>query len=225
MIFITEDDLRDLYKTAPFTTYTPKEGTRLTPGARQFLVDRGIDMYSQESRKNTMVPVKGKSLPTGKEASLPVRRLQARMRSIHGSFLESLSAAIEENPAGAQELAVLSRQLTSLKSLSPEWSKATNLCCMECTGIKNENFSQDLGECFEINEFHLQAPKGKEIIRLHHLRNQLQELEVMALELLSSGETEGTAAEELISRINQMVNTLNRMICAAFGGETCLRQT
>ena len=225
MIFITEEDLRDLYKTAPFTTYCPKEGTRLTPGARQFLVDRGIDMYSQEIRKNGLASTKREASPAGKGNSLPVRRLQARMRSLHGSFLDTLSTAIDENPSVAQELAVLSRQLSSLKGMSPEWGKATNLCCMECTGIKNENFSQDLGECFEINEFHLQAPKGKEIIRLHHLRNQLQELEVLALELQSAGELADTAVEELSSRIHQMVNTLNRMICAAFGGETCLRQT
>ena len=37
MKFITEEDLRDLYKKQPFTDYDLKEGERLTPGARQFL--------------------------------------------------------------------------------------------------------------------------------------------------------------------------------------------
>ena len=97
-------------------------------------------MYSQEILKNGLASTKREASPAGKGNSLPVRRLQARMRSLHGSFLDTLSTAIDENPSVAQELAVLSRQLTSLKSLSPEWSKATNLCCMECTGIKNENF-------------------------------------------------------------------------------------
>lgn len=45
MKFITEEDLRDLYKRQPFTNYDLQPGERLTPGARQFLVDRGIDMY------------------------------------------------------------------------------------------------------------------------------------------------------------------------------------
>ena len=45
MKFITEDELRFLYRKEPFTTYEPEPGTRLTPGARQFLLDRGIDMY------------------------------------------------------------------------------------------------------------------------------------------------------------------------------------
>ena len=46
MKFITEEDLRDLYKKQPFTDYDLKEGERLTPGARQFLVDRGCLLYT-----------------------------------------------------------------------------------------------------------------------------------------------------------------------------------
>ena len=42
MKYITEADLRNVYRTAPFTTYETEPGTRLTPGARQFLGDRGI---------------------------------------------------------------------------------------------------------------------------------------------------------------------------------------
>ena len=40
MKFITEQDLRSRYRAEPFTSYTPEPGTRLTPGARQFLTDR-----------------------------------------------------------------------------------------------------------------------------------------------------------------------------------------
>lgn len=42
MKYITEADLRNLYRTTPFTSYETEPGTRLTPGARQFLGDRGI---------------------------------------------------------------------------------------------------------------------------------------------------------------------------------------
>ena len=47
MKFITETDLRDLYKIQPFTDYDLQEGERLTPGARQFLLDRGVDLYDR----------------------------------------------------------------------------------------------------------------------------------------------------------------------------------
>ena len=54
MKFITEDELRYLYRKEPFTTYEPEPGTRLTPGARQFLLDRGIDLYD-EPRANPII--------------------------------------------------------------------------------------------------------------------------------------------------------------------------
>ena len=51
MKFITENDLRALYKAQPFSSYDPKEGERLTPGARQFLIDRGIKYVRRAQRK------------------------------------------------------------------------------------------------------------------------------------------------------------------------------
>lgn len=48
MKFITEDDLRDLYRKQPFMDYDLQPGERLTPGARQFLLDRGINLYDDD---------------------------------------------------------------------------------------------------------------------------------------------------------------------------------
>lgn len=53
MKFITEDDLRDLYKKEPFMDYDLQPGERLTPGARQFLLDRGINLYNDDPFLNT----------------------------------------------------------------------------------------------------------------------------------------------------------------------------
>ncbi len=47
MKFITEANLREFYKQTPFTNYTPGEGERLTPGARQYLIDMGFNMYNK----------------------------------------------------------------------------------------------------------------------------------------------------------------------------------
>ena len=48
MKYITEEDLRTIYKVTPFTSYKLDTGTRLTPGARQFLQDRHISVYSAD---------------------------------------------------------------------------------------------------------------------------------------------------------------------------------
>lgn len=45
MKFTTEIELRDLYKNTAFTEYIPAENERLTPAARQYLIDLGVDMY------------------------------------------------------------------------------------------------------------------------------------------------------------------------------------
>lgn len=53
MRFITEDDLRELYKKSPFYTYTIEKNTRLTPGAKQFLNDFRIKLIEKEAKKNS----------------------------------------------------------------------------------------------------------------------------------------------------------------------------
>ena len=54
MKFVTESELRDIYRIHPFTTYEVEPGTRLTPGARQFLSDRGIKS-TDDFANNTVV--------------------------------------------------------------------------------------------------------------------------------------------------------------------------
>ena len=79
MKFITEEDLRDLYKKQPFTNYDLQPGERLTPGARQFLVDRGINMYDENDPLSR--PVK-QELKETKTAEVP--KTGERKRSMPG---------------------------------------------------------------------------------------------------------------------------------------------
>lgn len=46
MRFVTEGELRDAWREEPFATYRLPEGARLTPGARQFLIDFRIEAPS-----------------------------------------------------------------------------------------------------------------------------------------------------------------------------------
>ena len=94
MKFITEEDLRDLYKKQPFTDYDLKEGERLTPGARQFLVDRGVDMYDRNDPMavlDAQKKEKAKAAQTAKtESSSGCRngkKLCSRMKALQSLFL------------------------------------------------------------------------------------------------------------------------------------------
>ena len=44
--FITEEYLKDLYRKEPFINFDLKTNERLTPGGRQYLLDKGIKMNS-----------------------------------------------------------------------------------------------------------------------------------------------------------------------------------
>lgn len=48
MRFITEDELRTMYKQIPFNTYKVEKNSRLTPGAKQFLTDFRIKLCTEE---------------------------------------------------------------------------------------------------------------------------------------------------------------------------------
>lgn len=49
MKFLTEADMRAQYRISAFSEYHPEPGTRLTPGARQFLNDRGVKIGGEEN--------------------------------------------------------------------------------------------------------------------------------------------------------------------------------
>lgn len=221
MKFITEDDLRDLYKIEPFTTYDMEPGTRITPGARQFLADRGINMFDDvpvkktdsNNRKNTGQPEDRKNCKN--------RRLTSRMNTVEALFLLTGEELLTRDVCLAQKVINLSKQFTCIKKVVDGKGIAEDLCCEKCTGINEECFSDYLEDCFEINEFHIQLEKGKEILLLHRLRCELKEIEPFVLELYKNCEEKDAPGEEIIRKINQISNTLSQMICAAFGGEKC----
>jgi hypothetical protein len=89
--------------------------------------------------------------------------------------------------------------------------------------MNNGNFSDDLEDCFEISEFHVQLEKGREIVLLHRLRCELNELKPIVLELYEGSEESGSC-DEMIGKVNQIVNSLSHLICLTFGGKQCQRQ-
>ncbi len=120
MKFITEEDLRDLYRKQPFTNYDLQRGERLTPGARQFLVDRGIDMYdigerrSEQTVKQTGKTPSGK--PDGGEQSGKKLRCQDEV-SLRALFLLTAKELLTEDVCASQQLMGLFRQLEGLEQI------------------------------------------------------------------------------------------------------------
>lgn len=224
MKFITEGDLRDLFNKKPFTTYDLGLEEKLTPGARQFLLDRKIKIPVHNSNH------KNENFNTSVTHAVEIRdgsnwrdlKLQSKLKSIGALFLLTGEELLCRDVYLAQKIVELNKQFSFIKNAIKHKSTLENFSCTPCTNINEENFSHHLKDCFEITEFHMQLDKGREILILHRLRCALQEIEPLVLELLVGSRDENRRYEELVCKVNQIINCLSQLICSLMGGETCL---
>lgn len=224
MKFITEIDLRDLYRKEPFTAYELELGTRLTPGARQYLTDQGIKMFKNDCyTKKNIVDKKQSSVLPERKNNWKKKKLYCKMQSMEALFLFTEQELLSEDVFLAQNVIDLGKQFTDIKNALEGKGSVKDLCCKECTGINAGNFSNDLGDCFEITELHIQLERGRDIIILHRLRCGLREIEPAVLELYEGSVDENELCQDVIGKVNQIINTLSQIICSIFGGKKCQR--
>lgn len=224
MKFITEEDLRDLYRKQPFTNYDLSPGERLTPGARQFLVDRGVNMYDPS---DPFIKGKGKEDPPSAQKSQQneaaggrkKKKFCSRMKSLKALFLLTAEELLTKDVCMSQQLTELYRQFACLGSAADGKCEAKDLCCTPCSGINGENFSESLGDCFEVTEFHMQMERGRQMLLLDRLRSELSELDADLPDFLE----DAALTEQVSGKINQIINSLSQMICGALGGKECQR--
>jgi len=218
MKFITEADLRDMFKKQPFMDFELQPGERLTPGGRQFLLDRGINLYDDSF-----------SVPGEKKAELsqkPAEKLQgkfhrkycSRLKSLQALFLLTAEDLKKHDVCAAQKVTELYRHFSGFRSAAEGTCDIPDLGCTGCTGINEDNFSHCIGDCFEITEFHMQLEKGYQIILLARLKASLEEFDADLSDML-----EMQLAEQVSGKLNQIINTLSQMICSAVGGNECQR--
>lgn len=224
MKYITEEELRDLYRKEPFTNYHLESGVRLTPGARQFLLDKGMsdfesDLCSKGKSKNTNPPAEKE-----KKDTCCNKKLLRRMKSIEACFLLTEQELLSRDIYLAQSVVLLGKQFCGIRNALNGKGMVEDLPCSACTGINSNNFSEELDDCFEISEFHIQLEKGREIIMLHRLRCELHELVAMMQEQQEGREGETLQLKDFYSKLYQIINSLSQLICIAFGGKKCQRQ-
>lgn len=203
MKFITEDDLRILFRKEPFTSYDLLEGTRLTPGARQFLVDKKISFLDDPMAvKRKTVKPEVKKEETKQE--MKDQRFLLKKKTLQAQFLEAGLSFMERDVLLAEQVFDLERRLSFVGKESPDEENAFE----SCTGFDKEDFHKPFSDCFEITGFHAQSEKGREIVLLHRLRCSVREL----------------AAEAEDESFNPVINRLSQMICLAYGGKACQRK-
>ncbi len=226
MKFITESDLRDLDRRQPFTNYEIEPGARLTPGARQFLSDRGINMFDTDSyTKQNTVSTKKSPEVIQKKNTWKKKKLRSVMNSTQALFFQYYEELLSGDAYLAESVTNLGKQFSSIKNHIESGATVENLSFTECTGMKAENFSSDMDDCFEITESHMQLKQGRKIILLHRLRCDLREIEPVVLELYEDSDDGKKLCTEVIGKVNQIINILSQMICSVLGGKECQRKS
>lgn len=220
MKYIVEDNLRDLYKKEPFASYEIESGSKLTPGARQFLADRGILIQIKEKPSVN----ESKKNKNGGSRSRRMKALFAKLKSAEVQFLLTAEEIITKDVLLAQNLVSLSKCLMEIEHLLNGQLQSEKNWCKNCTGITEENVDKELEECFQISEFHMQLENGKQILQLDKLRCTTREIEPMLLELYEKEEITEMQCQEIIGNLNTLVNSLSQLICISVGGKECQRK-
>lgn len=218
MRFLTEEDLRLLYRNSPFAEYRIESGTRLTPGGRQFLNDRGVRICGEQevAGRGGMAGKPGAETP-GNSSAAPASAAThtapatphelLALRRAQSIFLNTGAELLEHSVVTAGEVFELERLLAAVTA--GDFTRLPEFPA--CTGISAENAGELLEDCFEVTGFHAQLEAGKEIVRLHGLRCELRCLEAE----LSGGRKRA---------VRIMINRLSQMICRAIGGTVCQRK-
>ena len=224
MKFITEEYLRDIYRKNPFTSFSIEEEQRLTPGASQFLRDKRIKLCEvPQSLKNNINNTEVKK-DDNKDKKIN-KRILYKIRTIEAEILIKSREIIKDDIILAQNLMEISKEISSIKLLLVGDQSISLPNCKSCTGMNSENFFEDIDDCFDITEFHMQLPKSKEILYLHELRCKLRELEVLIIEEFDDSELDNEISKKLINYVNWFINSLSQIICSVVGGKVCQRKS
>ncbi|MGE9965303.1 hypothetical protein ACQRAW_10755 [Fusicatenibacter saccharivorans] len=219
MKFITENDLRAQFNEQPFTDFRIEENTRLTPGARQFLSDRRIQII--EAGKNIqsvrMTEEREKPAP---EHSLAAAKLISQIEILEAEFLVLTSQIIEEDIEIAGQISKIGREFGRIKSMITEDIVYPESDFSECTGIKQSDCGRDLGNCFEISDLYIQSSNGKLLVQLNALRAKIRALRVETEEILCNSQDE-ECLTEVTANMNRIVNKVSQLICMAAGVKEC----
>lgn len=208
MKFVTEMELRILYKSAPFTVYVLEAAVKLTPGARQFLTDRRIVLEQAEDTGSQAVNCETDQ-PVARE-NWSILKLRSRMERIHSLFLLTAAEVLHTGDVAlSEEVLAAARGLRSIQQaeldkLSPEIS---------------QQYLNHPDSHIEICDFHVGLKNGKVILLLHHLRASLHELEPVLLECYWNEDQQVCSRQDLVDGLSRISTVLCIMMKKCLGGQ------
>ncbi|HBV86804.1 MAG TPA: cobalamin adenosyltransferase [Desulfosporosinus sp.] len=219
MKFVTEIELRDLYRKEPFATYVLEPDTKITPGARQFLVDRRVTLVQAQCCDDKKSNLDASNQVQVRE-NWCTQRLLRRMESVEALFLLIAAELLHSGDAvQSEEIMALGKCFRNLRNAEREQVPPDIL---EFWGWSEEEIrerSDNLGKFVDLREFHVGLENGKEVALLNYLRASLQEVEPAILEAYWNEEQQDCSRQDLIDTINLIINILCIMMWKCLGGK------
>jgi ethanolamine utilization cobalamin adenosyltransferase len=227
MKFITEMELRDSYRIEPFTTFVLEPHIKITPGARQFLVDRKVKLVQAQgsenkSAKNNTSANNSEAKPVIGRESWSSLRLRAKMDCVESLFyLVGADLLSCDDAVLAEELMELEKCFCNVKNAEREQTVPDPIKFWEWSEEEIKSCANNLEKYFDIDQFHVRLEKRKTIALLNHLRASLCEVEPALLETYWNEEQQACSHEDLIEKVNLIINILSIMIWRYLGGQKC----
>ncbi|MCB8817778.1 cobalamin adenosyltransferase [Desulfosporosinus shakirovi] len=218
MKFITEMELRDLYKTGPFETYVLEPDTKITPGARQFLVDRRVALVQAQGSDSKTSKIDETSQTQVRENWCTLRLL-GKMECIESLFILTATEFSHTGEAAlSEEVMTLGKYFRNVRNAERKQIVPDNLQFWGLTAEEIKTRAENLKQSIDISEFYLGLENGKEIALLNHLRASLGEVEPALLETYWDEEKQICSRQDLIDRVNLIINILCIIMWKFSGG-------
>jgi len=218
MKFITEMELRELYKTEPFATYVLEPDTKITPGAHQFLVDRRVTLEQAQCSVGKKSNIKTHQAQVrGNWCTLRLRR---RMDCIESLFLLVTAELLHSSDVvWSEEVMALGKCFQNVRNSEQEQIAPDKIQFWGWSEEEIKNRSDNLEKFVDISEFHVGLENGKEIALLNHLRASLREVEPALLETYWNEEQQVCSRQDLIDTVNLIINIVCMMMWKCLGGQ------
>lgn len=210
MKYITEDELRDLCNIQAFETFTLTEDVKLTPGGRQFLVDRKIPIIMQGEQK----AIKTISIPANDcdeqidkcnydHIHTTVHKcVGPHFKLLEAIFFRQAMELFERNRSLANQIYDMKCCLESIEFNSDEHV----IVPKPCDGMTKEQLRCPQEGCFQIRRDVMFAEHGKEAAVLHLLRCELQKFYSDNDDILT--DLQKINISYLMNRLSQMIHSV-----------------
>lgn len=210
--FITEQYLREIYKKTPFEIFKLEKEQRLTPGGRQFLVDKRIKVENKEEKeeiKKVKEPKKEQVkfnkniniIKVEEKINLKKSKYVYKIKSFESQLFSLVSENLEKNMPLAQKLLEVARSFRSLNKKN---------------SLKEEKIENIMLEDVEIHDIYIHNKNAVEIFKLHSI---LYEMSFLEEEILESEIDDDMKI--FLQNLKYVKSKIFNIVVELLGGEQC----